>query len=88
MNGVGSLLSLLLGLALLVPTPVFAGEGDLDSTFSSDRKVTTDISGGFDAGRSVAIQSDGKIVVAGETYNGSDYNFAVVCYNSGGTLRL
>ncbi|MEO2086015.1 MAG: hypothetical protein ABGY22_02805, partial [Acidimicrobiales bacterium] len=41
---------------------VGAAPGDLDTTFSSDGKVTTDI-GTTDAGRAVAIQSDGKIVV-------------------------
>jgi len=39
--------------------------GDLDTTFSGDGKVTTDVEGSDDEARSVAIQADGKIVVAG-----------------------
>ena len=41
-----------------------ASPGDLDTGFSSDGKVLTDI-GTADSGRAVAIQADGKVVVAG-----------------------
>jgi len=34
----------------------------------------------------VAVQSDGKIVVAGESYNGSNNDVAVARYNSDGSL--
>ena len=50
--------------------PVAAAAGDLDTTFDSDGKVTTAIGSGNDYAYSVAIQSDGKIVVAGTTFNG------------------
>ena len=43
-----------------------ASPGDLDTGFSSDGKVLTDI-GTADSGRAVAIQADGKVVVAGNT---------------------
>jgi len=58
-------------LALLVAIVSIGSEGDLDSTFSSDGIVTADLSGGSDIGRSLAIQFDVKIVVAGQTYNGT-----------------
>ncbi len=58
--------------------------GNLDSTFGVGGKVITDI-GGSDTAYSVAIQTDGKIVVVGETYN-SNGNFAVVRYNPDGSL--
>ena len=64
---------------------VGAAPGDLDTTFSSDGKVTTDI-GTTDAGRAVAIQSDGKIVVAGTASNGSNNDIAVLRYTSAGVL--
>jgi uncharacterized delta-60 repeat protein len=35
---------------------------------------------------SVAIQSDGKIVVAGYSNNGSNFDFALVRYNTDGSL--
>jgi uncharacterized delta-60 repeat protein len=37
-------------------------------------------------GQSLAIDGSGKIVVAGYSNNGTDYDFAVVRYNSNGTL--
>ncbi len=60
--------------------------GSLDLTFDTDGKVTTAIGTSNDEGRSVAIQSDGKIVVAGQSYNGTNYDFAVVRYNANGSL--
>ena len=35
---------------------------------------------------SVALQADGKIVVAGYSFNGSNYDFAVARYNADGSL--
>jgi uncharacterized delta-60 repeat protein/uncharacterized repeat protein (TIGR01451 family) len=62
-------------------------DGSLDTSFSSDGIVTTDFAYGNDFGRSVAIQADGKIVVAGQNYDPYyDQNFALVRYNSDGSL--
>src|SRR5262249_25462043 len=36
-------------------------------------------------GLDAALQSDGKIVVAGYDYNGSNYDFALARFNAGGT---
>ena len=55
-------------------------DGSLDTTFGSDGKVTTAIGSGTDVARSVAIQADGKIVVAGYSHNGSNYDFALARY--------
>jgi uncharacterized delta-60 repeat protein len=66
--------------------PVAAADGDLDTSFDSDGKVTTDIGGSDDRARSVAIQSDGKIVAAGYSNNGSNYDFTLARYNTDGTL--
>ncbi len=60
-------------------------DGSIDSTFSSDGIVRTFI-GNSSAAHSVAIQSDGKIVVAGYAYNGLNKNIALACYNSDGSL--
>jgi uncharacterized delta-60 repeat protein len=61
-------------------------DGSLDSTFDSDGKVITVIgTGGADA-KSVVIQNDGKIIVAGFSGNGTDWDFTVVRYNSNGSL--
>jgi uncharacterized delta-60 repeat protein len=67
----------------------FNADGTVDSTFGDDGKVTTDLVGGFaqERARAVAIQSDGKIVVAGEaTVPSGDLAVALVRYNADGTL--
>jgi uncharacterized delta-60 repeat protein len=60
-------------------------DGSLDTSFDSDGKVTTEVGSGNDAVLSVAIQSDGKIVVAGYSNNGSNDDFALVRYNTDGS---
>lgn len=63
--------------------------GDLDITFGPNHtgKVVTDISGSHsDFGHAIALQLDGKMVVAGFTSNGTDNDFAIVRYNPDGTL--
>ena len=62
-----------------------AASGDLDLTFGTNGKVTTYFSGD-DSGASIVLQSNGNIVVAGNMYNGNNYDFAVTRYNSDGTL--
>lgn len=57
----------------------FNANGDPDNTFSSDGVVVTNF-GSNDYGRSIAIQADGKILVAGNSYNGTDYDFSVARY--------
>ena len=61
-------------------------DGSLDITFDSDGKVITDFNGNNDAGRGVAIQSDGKIVVVGDSDDFSSAVFAVARYNTDGSL--
>ena len=63
----------------------YNSDGSLDATFSSDGKVTTSI-GGFDSARSVTVQADGKILAAGYCDNGINYDFALIRYNSDGSL--
>ncbi|MBK6884945.1 MAG: delta-60 repeat domain-containing protein [Flavobacteriales bacterium] len=48
--------------------------------------MTTDFGTGNDYGQSVAIQPDGKIVVAGSANYGTDRDFALARYNMDGTL--
>jgi uncharacterized delta-60 repeat protein len=65
-------------------------DGSLDPTFDTDGKVTTDFNTSDDRGAAVALQADGKIVVAGQSLvagpPGPSINFAVVRYNSNGSL--
>ena len=62
-------------------------DGTLDTGFGTDGKLVTDIgSSTGDEGRSVTVQTDGKIVVAGTSGSGGSSNFAVVRYNANGSL--
>jgi uncharacterized delta-60 repeat protein len=62
----------------------YNSNGSLDTSFSGDGKQTTDFGGGADGANGVAIQGDGKIVVAGGGGVGDD--FALARYNPNGSL--
>jgi len=66
----------------------FTADGDLDTSFSFDGKTTIDFDGRTDICHGVAVQADGKIVVAGTTFPFPDPNadFAVARLNADGTL--
>src|SRR6266536_2345728 len=65
----------------------FKANGSLDTSFNGTGKVTTDFGGDGNAeGRSVAVQTDGKIVVAGYATAGNTEKFALARYNADGTL--
>ena len=67
--------------------PVSAASGDLDLSFGVGGKVTTAIGTKDDIGYSVALQPDGKIIVAGYTINASNIaDFALARYTAGGAL--
>lgn len=62
-------------------------DGSPDNTFDTDGMLTTDLGTASDIGEGVVIQPDGKIVVTGETQpGGNNENFALVRYNTNGTL--
>jgi uncharacterized delta-60 repeat protein len=56
--------------------------GAIDNTFGTLGLVTTDFGGSVDRAFAMALQPDGKLVVAGD----SDANFALARYNSNGSL--
>src|SRR5262245_51878841 len=60
--------------------------GALDLTFDSDGIVTTSIGTGDDFARSIVQDANGKVVVAGQSFDGTNYDFAVVRYNADGSL--
>ena len=73
----------------LMGGPALAAPGALDPTFGTGGKVTIDFFGvNTDQGQDVAVQSDGKLVVAGFAQNGSTptKDFALARYNTNGTL--
>jgi uncharacterized delta-60 repeat protein len=67
----------------------FNADGTPDTTFGSAGHVITDILGGFNSehARAVAIQPDGKLVVAGEGSPDFSTNYVTLArYNTDGTL--
>ncbi len=61
-------------------------DGTLDPTFGSGGKVITPV-GTYDASVAVAVQPDGKIIQSGRaTQNAVSFYFALVRYNTNGTL--
>jgi len=58
----------------------------LDPTFGGSGTVSTDLGGFEDQGVGCEIQTDGKIILAGSSSNGSLTGFGLVRYNSDGTL--
>ena len=63
---------------------LLSGNG-LDPTFGSGGEVFTSF-GGLDAAAKVLVQPDGKIVAVGSLTSGGGESFAVVRYNSDGSL--
>ncbi|CAN5594363.1 hypothetical protein BH10BAC2_BH10BAC2_21230 [soil metagenome] len=60
--------------------------GSIDSSFNADGIITTAVKNASGRG-SIAIQIDGRIVVAGSEYNGSNYDIVIVRYNTNGSLN-
>ena len=61
-------------------------DGNLDSSFSDDGILLTDFNGEDDVILSMALQSDGKIVVAGYANTAGNRDFALARYNMDGAL--
>ncbi|MCK4569702.1 MAG: T9SS type A sorting domain-containing protein [Bacteroidales bacterium] len=75
------LLSMISTFFLISQTP-----GTLDLSFGNNGIILTDV-GGVDNGcRASAIQADGKIVLGGFAYDGSNNNFSFIRYLPDGTL--
>jgi uncharacterized delta-60 repeat protein len=65
----------------------YNGNGTLDTTFSGDGKQNIDFSAENNASwGGLAIQPDGKIVIAGMMWNGTNEDLAVYRLNANGTL--
>ena len=73
-----------LGLELLESREMLAV--DFDITFNAVGWRQEPLGTGSDVGQAIALQSDGKIVVAGVAHNGVNNDLAIVRYNDDGTL--
>jgi uncharacterized delta-60 repeat protein len=64
-------------------------DGSLDMSFDTDGKVTTDFFGINDGARAIVLQPDGRIVVAGEAFEGpvtTSSDWVVARYSGDGSL--
>jgi hypothetical protein len=71
-----------------LPVGVQAAAGNLDPSFGAGGKITTDFFGDRDRANAMALQSDGKIVVAGSALNMGMGDFALARYNPDGSLDM
>lgn len=64
----------------------FNADGSLDTSFGTGGKLTTAIGSSSEYARAVVVQADGRIVAAGFSNIAGTDDFALVRYNSDGTL--
>ena len=60
--------------------------GDLDTSYDYDGMVATYFPGGGARAEAATIQSDGKIIAVGSTYNGVNDDYTLARYNTDGSL--
>ncbi len=81
--------------AFLYSNMSHAQDGSLDNTFDTDGKLTSAIGTFDDVAYAIALKEDSliptnfserKIIIAGQTYNGNNYDFLVMQYNNDGSL--
>lgn len=77
---------LTLAFCALAAAPAHALSGDVDPTFATAGKRTTDFGGTYDWAYATAVQPDGAIVAAGVSNASGTYDFAVARYTASGAL--
>lgn len=71
---------------LAVSSPALAAPGDLDTTFAGTGMLRTGFGGGNSQGHAVAVQSDGKWVMAGLAVHVYTNEFAVIRFTTNNVL--
>ncbi len=66
----------------------YQSNGQIDSLFGVNGIVQTNLGNNYDLSRKVVLQTDGRILVMGESHaaTGANYNFGLVRYNPDGSL--
>ncbi|HEX9960277.1 MAG TPA: BACON domain-containing carbohydrate-binding protein, partial [Pyrinomonadaceae bacterium] len=65
----------------------YNSDGSLDTSFDADGKVTTAFGGGNEFAEALVIQTNGKLIAAGHSFNAAgNADFALVRYNADGSL--
>jgi len=75
-----------IGAAVALQSPAVAQGGSLDPAFGSGGTVVTNVGAGDAAVEGIALPPDGRIVVAGYAWNGTDQDIAVARYTASGVL--
>lgn len=63
-----------------------SSNGSLDTSFDTDGKVITSMGGDFAMAEAIAVQADGKVLLGGTVYSGTNSTFALARYTTGGAL--
>ena len=74
-----------LALATSLMPPSQAAPGDLDPSLDGSGYITNSILGSDDGGTSLALQADGKAVIAGYAWNGANFDFALARFHTDGS---
>ncbi|WP_319496867.1 DUF4347 domain-containing protein [uncultured Cohaesibacter sp.] len=61
-------------------------DGSLDTTFGTNGSVTLAVGSQAETISGISVQSDGRILIAGSAYNGTDYDLLVVRLNADGSV--
>ena len=61
-------------------------DGSFDNTFDVDGKLVGNYNQGNTSLNATVIQADGKVLIAGTTWNGTNFDFAIARLNSNGSL--
>lgn len=86
-NKISTTKAFLLALCFAFPFVTFSQDGSLDNTFGVNGIVTTFFGSGDNYANATAIQADGKIVLAGASFNSNGSPcFALTRYNTNGSL--
>jgi uncharacterized delta-60 repeat protein len=83
------LLAAMIGSFFIAGSTSIPSDGDLDPAFGVGGAVMTDFNTSTDLANAVALEADGKLVVAGTTYINNDFSdedFAIARYNVDGSL--
>ena len=64
----------------------YNNDGTIDNTFGINGKVFTQVGAANDVAKTVLLQDDGKIIAAGYSYNGANYDFSIARYDTSGFL--
>ena len=63
----------------------FSSDGKPDKTFDKNGVVTDNFHAGNTTFKNTVVQKDGKILAAGQTWNGNSFDFVIARYNTNGS---